>query len=81
MVIYLAIGAYLILGIIALCLLDFLTGRVRCHLKTASYETQEKLILSGSLVGVKVAMVITLIALWIFWPVAIYGAISSKKEE
>lgn len=81
MEIVIAVGAYLGLGIIAIILLDLFTGRVRKRLKLASYETQEKLVLSGSFVGVKVAMFLTVFALWLFWPVAIYGALSSLKGE
>ena len=78
--IYQAIGAYLVLGIIALGLLDLFTGRIRKNIKDASYKSQAKLVARGSYVGRKTAVVLTLIALWIFYPVAIYGAISTKKE-
>lgn len=71
------IGIYLLTGIVAVGLLDLLTGRIRRKLKTVSYEAQEKLAGRGTFVGVKTAMVLTLIALWVFWVVAIYGAISS----
>jgi len=74
------IGIYLLTGIVALGLLDLFTGRIRRKLKSASYQAQAKLAASGSLVGIKMAMILTLIALWIFWVVAIYGAISNKKE-
>jgi len=79
MVVYQAIGAYLVLGIIALGLLDLFTGRVRNRLKEASYEAQDKLAKSGSFVGVRTAMVLTLLALWLFWVVAIYGALKGAK--
>lgn len=70
------IGIYLLVGIVALVLLDLITGRIRKNIKDASYKSQEKLAASGSYVGRKTAVVLTLIALWIFYPVAIYGAIS-----
>jgi len=73
------IGIYLLLGIVALVSLDLFTGRVRGKLKDASYQTQEKLAGAGSFVGAKTAIVLTLLALWLFYPVAIYGAISNKK--
>ena len=75
------IGIYLLSGIVVLSLFDLFTGRIRRKLKTASYQAQEKLAASGSFVGVKTAMALTLVALWIFYPVAIYGAISEKREE
>ena len=70
------IGLYLLSGIVVLGLLDLFTGRVRKNITNASYKSQEKLAASGSFVGRKTAMALTLIALWIFYPVAIYGAIS-----
>jgi len=81
MVVFEVIGIYLLLGIVALVTLDLFTGRVRSRLKEASYETREKLAGAGSFVGAKTAMFLTLIALWIFYPVAIYGAISSSKAK
>ena len=81
------IGIYLLTGIVALGLLDLFTGRIRKNIRDASYKSQDKLIARGSYVGMKTAIVLTLIALWIFWVVAIYGAISSwvnkegKKED
>lgn len=79
MAILIGFGIYLLLGIIAIGLLDLLTGRVRKRLKLASYETQGKMVASGSLVGVKTAYILTLLALWLFYPIAIYGAITGKK--
>lgn len=75
------IGIYLLTGLVALGLLEIFTGRIRKKLKSASYQTQAKLAASGSLVGTKAAMILTVIALWIFWVVAIYGAIRNKKER
>lgn len=72
------VAGYFAVGVVALAILDLLTGRVRGRLKKASWETQNKLVASGSFVGTKMAMVFTVIALLIFWPIAIYGAISSK---
>lgn len=74
------IGIYLLTGIVALGLLDVFTGRIRKKLKSASVQSQAKLAASGSYVGTKTAVVLILIALWIFWVVAIYGAISEKME-
>ena len=78
--IFQVIGIYLLLGIVALGLLDLFTGRIRGKLKSASCQAQAKLAASGSYVGTKTAVFLTLMVLWIFWVFAIYGAISSKKE-
>ena len=75
------IGIYLLSGVVAIGLLDLITGRIRHKLKDASFQTQTKLINTGFFVGLKVAMVVISIVLWIFWPVAIYGAVSEKIGE
>jgi len=54
---------------------------VRRRLTTASYDTRDKLVLSGSYVGVKTALVITIGALWLFWPIALYAAIKGGSKE
>ena len=75
------ICAYFALGIIALVLLDWLTGRVRSRLRSASYDAQSKLVLSGNYVGTKMALVLTVVVLWLFWPLAIFSAISSQLKK
>lgn len=69
------LGAYLLLGLLALGLLELFTGRLRRKFRIASNETREKLMYSGTFVGKSTAIILTGLALWIFWPVAIYGAI------
>ena len=76
-----AIGLYLLLGVLALALLDMLTGRIRLRLRDASYDTQNKLVTAGSPVGSKMAIAVTVAALWLFWPVAIYGALTSRRKK
>lgn len=66
----LVVGAYLLVGIIAVALLDLFTGRVRERIKAGAYETQ---ILAGD--KRLVAIIITVLALWLFWPFAIYAAV------
>jgi len=70
-----AIALYFVIGVVALALLDLITGRVRKRLREASYETQDKLIKSGQAVGVKTALLLTIGALLLFWWLAIYSAI------
>jgi len=64
------VGVYLLLGIGAIVALDIVTKRVRNRLKDASYDTQA---LTGE--NHVVALIVTVLALWIFWPAAIYAAI------
>ena len=75
------LGGYLLLGIVVLGLFDWLTGRVRKRMRVASYETQERLTATGNITGVKTAVLLTLLALWMFWPVAIYGALSTLGDK
>lgn len=74
----LVIGIYLLTGVVALTILDMLTHRIRTRLKGASYESQSKLADRGVAVSQKAAMVLTVIALWLFWPAAIIGAVKSS---
>lgn len=72
-----SLGWYLLAGIIALLVLDIATGRIRNRIKDASYDSMHKMQDNGQPVGYKTALWATIIALWAFWPVAIFGAIIS----
>ncbi len=63
------LACYLVVGAAAIFLLDLLTGRVRSKLRAASLDV---IVLTGS---AKAALAVTLIALWVFWPAAIYAAV------
>ncbi len=67
------VGAYLLVGIIAIVLLDLLTGRVRERIKAGAYETQ---VITGD--KRLVAIIVTVLALWLFWPLAIYAALFKR---
>ena len=77
------VGCYFGIGVLALLCLDIITGRIHKKLRRAATEAQAKLIVSGSLVGSNTSLIVVLFALWLFWPVAIYGALipSKSKEE
>ncbi len=77
-ILLIVIVIYLCTGLIALGLLDLATHRIRTKLWSASAETQETLWYSGNLVGRRTALIITVIALWICWPVALYSWVASK---
>ena len=65
------IGIYLLTGLVVLGLWDLVTGKIRKRLKDASAETQMVMMSTAQIpVGRKKAMVITLLALWIYWPAA-----------
>lgn len=56
------VGVYMMAGLLALVLFDWLTGRVRHRLGGAFYDTQSKL-----MTGRKTSIGLTVIALWVFW--------------
>jgi len=68
--VFTVLGSYLLLGIIAIGLLDIITGRVRARLKGAATEVQ---VLTGE--NRVLAIVVTVLALWLLWPAAIYAAV------
>lgn len=82
--ILIGIGGYFALGVVALGLLDLITKRIRNRLSSASHESRNRLLESGSPVGTSEATILTIITLWLFWPLVIYaalqGGISGKKE-
>ena len=82
------LAAYLLAGVLALLLLELTTKRISRNLKNSSCDTREILAKAGLAVQLKVALIITAVALCLFWPLAIYGAIetivrstSHSKEE
>ena len=80
-IVLIILAGYFGIGLLSLCLLDTLTGRVRTKLRLASVEAQSKLALTGNYVGSKSSIVLVLGALWLLWPVAIYGALTPKKDK
>jgi len=77
--IFLCLGIYLILGLIALIIFDLITHNIRDRIHSASDETREKLIATGTYYSPKISLIITLLALWIFWVVAIFASFTTKK--
>ena len=74
------IGVYFATGIVALGLLDLLTRRIRTRLSSATMGAKDKLAISGSFVGNKEATILTIGALWLLWPVAIFSAVKGDKN-
>lgn len=79
-IIIISILTYLAVGLLALALLDITTGRIRKGLKTASIDAQSQLATSGTYVGSKGALILTIVALWLFWVAAIYAALRGEKN-
>lgn len=71
---------YLLLGVILLAIFDLATKRIRSKLTQATSETQSKLAMSGNYVGGRLASVLFLGTMWLFWPMVFVGALTDKKE-
>lgn len=69
----LAVGGYLAIGVLAILLLEILTRRVSRRIVAVSYDTQA---VTGG--GRWVAIGATALALWVFWPLAIYAALFQR---
>lgn len=74
------LAGYLAVGMIYLALFDLITKRLRNKVVFASQEAQSKLISSGNFVGSKVAMLVMVFAVWIFWPAVLVGSIVPGKK-
>lgn len=80
-VVWIVVLGYFSVGIISLLVLDLVTNRVKRRLVPASYETREKLAVSGYYLGARTALVVTLLALWLLWPAVIYAAVVNKNNS
>jgi hypothetical protein len=81
MILAIIVIGYLGGGLIALAILDMATHRIQQRLKDASYQTQSTLAASGNPVGTKAAFVVIILALWMLWPAALYGALESHIKD
>lgn len=78
--ILIGIGVYFVLGLMALGALDIATRRIRNRLSSASQEARDKLMISGSLVSTKEAIILTVGALWLFWPLVVFSALKGGNS-
>jgi len=72
--------SYFVIGLVVLISLDVATKKIRKWLKVAPFDTQAKLATSGNYTGIKSATVIILLALWLFWPLAIFSVLVGIKK-
>lgn len=75
------VAMYLLLGIMLLVVFDLATKRIRSKFTQATSETQSKLAASGSYVGSKLASVLFLGAMWLFWPMVFIGALTDRTDK
>jgi len=80
-IILLALIIYFGVGVCTLVIFDILTHRVRSRLYLASLDTQNRMVATGNYIGNRSSKILIILALWIFWPIAIYGALSSSKGD
>ncbi len=73
-------GIYFGVGLLSLIVLDLCTKRIRTRIKDASIEAAVKISDTGNYVTEKMALILTLVALFIFWPAAIYGALTPRRK-
>ena len=79
--------AYLLIGLIAVIIFELSTKRIRNRIKNASYDTQEQIVNTTArlntptIVTYKVALVMTLISIWIFYPFLLWSALRGKLEK
>ena len=74
--VFVLLGVYLLVGMIVLWLFETFTGRIRDGIDDAAFQVMNMMRCRA-----KVAMTITLIAIWVLWPVVIYGAAERWWEE
>ena len=79
--ILIGISIYLSLGAVLLAIFDLATKRIRSKFTQATSETQSRLLASGNYVSSRLASVLFLSAMWLFWPIVFIGAITDKKED
>lgn len=72
---------YLLLGFMLLAVFDLATRRIRSKFAQSTSETQSRLVASGNYVSSKLAFVLFLGAMWLFWPMVFIGAVTDKKES
>ena len=79
--IWVALGAYFTLGIVAIVLLELFTGKVRHNFAGAQEDARQKLLASGNYMGQRTSRLVMAGALWLFWPAALYGVIRSSGDD
>ena len=79
--ILIGIGGYFILGVVVLVLFDLITKRIRNRLSSASHESRDRLLESGTPVGTREATALTVGALWLFWPLVIFIALQEALQQ
>ena len=77
------IALYFLIGVIALGILELATHRITDKIRKGGVvtETQSRLIESGNFVNTKTAILLIIVSLLIFWPVAVYGAITPNRKK
>lgn len=80
MSIWLWIALYFVLGVIALSAFELVTQRISRRIKTASLEARDKMIANNIIVGQKTAVALLILAMLVYWPFVLIGAMQRRKE-
>ena len=81
LILWLIIGVYLVVGLVAVAIFEKVTGRIRRRLSHASDEARANLLNSGTYVKEKEGIALVLLATWIFWPALLLGATIKKGDK
>ena len=74
------LAAYATIGILFLAIFGLISGRIRKQIRDAVKETQMKLAATAWVYfGPRMATVILLLTLWLFWPAVGIGALRSMR--
>lgn len=70
------LGAYLAIGICVVVTFDLATKRIRSRISRYAFDTQQ---VTGE--NHTVAVIVTLIAIWVFYPLLIIGALKGNGQS
>ncbi len=71
------VAADFLLGLLSLATLELLTKRISSRLSGASRDAQAAFINTGNYLGSRTMKIAVGLALWVFWPAAVYGALEN----
>jgi len=78
--VFIALALYFGVGVLALVGLNAFTKKLWSRAKESIADVQIKMSTSGEPVGHKTAAVLLIVALWLFWPVAVFGSLTRRRE-
>jgi hypothetical protein len=80
-IIWMILGIYIASGVIVLIALEAFTHRISKRMDSATLDAVGKLANSGTVISIKGAKLILALAIFAFWPAALYGAVTKEKPK